>query len=241
MTLREVTPNQAHQAVKGQNYKGASGGRCGHGQRVRRSFWLRTGQSGFARASLRCQLPSSCWSSVASGSFQARAAHFLSSNNYFYFFLTERDLNSNIEETKNVFPTACHRLLPSLPCLSPSLQPGWGKSLKLNKVPSSREVYLSWLMTHRYKEVEYYKWIFHQSTIISPSEESGPHHSLATLLYSVLMQVTDAILYDDHDVAALRRDLPWFCQLFTSGGGWRCRYIRSSLSSKPMWHCINIC
>merc|ERR1711890_173859 len=55
--------------------------------------------------------------------FQARAANFLSSNNYFYFFLTERDLNSNIEDTKNVFPTACHRLLPSLPCLSPSLQP----------------------------------------------------------------------------------------------------------------------
>ena len=156
-------------------------------------------------------------------------------------FFTQRDFNANPEETKNVFPTACHRLLPSLPCLSPSLQPGWGKSLKLNKVPSSREVYLSWLMTHRYKEVEYYKWIFHQSTISSPSEESGPHHSLATLLYSVLMQVTDAILYDDHDVAALRRDLPWFCQLFTSGGGWRCRYIRSSLSSKPMWHCINIC
>lgn len=50
-------------------------------------------------------------------------------NNYFYFFLTERDLNSNIEETKNVFPTACHRLLPSLPCLSPSLQPGWTKKL----------------------------------------------------------------------------------------------------------------
>merc|ERR1711928_33448 len=32
-------------------------------------------------------------------------------------------LKPNPEETKNVFPTACHRLLPSLPCLSPSLQP----------------------------------------------------------------------------------------------------------------------
>merc|ERR1712004_903012 len=37
--------------------------------------------------------------------------------------LTQRDFNSNPEETKNVFPTACHRLLHSLPCLSPSLQP----------------------------------------------------------------------------------------------------------------------
>merc|ERR1711928_79009 len=36
---------------------------------------------------------------------------------------TQRDLNRNLEEFKNVFPTACHRLLPSLHCLSPSLQP----------------------------------------------------------------------------------------------------------------------
>merc|ERR1712079_940471 len=35
----------------------------------------------------------------------------------------QRDLISNPEETKNVFPTAFHRLLPSLHCLSPSLQP----------------------------------------------------------------------------------------------------------------------
>jgi len=40
---------------------------------------------------------------------------------------------------------------------------------------------------------------FNQSTIISPSEESGPHHSLATLLYSVLMQEEA----EDADISAL--------------------------------------
>jgi len=40
---------------------------------------------------------------------------------------------------------------------------------------------------------------FNQSTISSPSEESGPHHSLATLLYSVLMQEEA----EDADISAL--------------------------------------
>merc|ERR1712080_538280 len=40
-----------------------------------------------------------------------------------FFLSITTSTSSSLKEPKNVFPTACHRLLPSSPCLSPSLQP----------------------------------------------------------------------------------------------------------------------